>query len=1316
MMIRSFLRRLSCTFIFVVFFFHLFGLSPVRFQQITTEDGLSNNTILSIDQDHFGRIWFATYDGLTCFDGIGYHIFHHIPLQVGNTIPNCKAEQILVDSIGNVWALFENNELIRIEGNQGGCISYSHLQDGSNSSVELALDKDGMLLLISNETNFKYIPEKDDFIPYQLTDFKKRSELIADIQKKLEQIIPDVKVFSFYKSTKDHSLWISTLNYGIFEIPNGDYSKAINYQDSAKDTYCISCNEVYCIFVDRSGNVWAGTKDGGVNRSFVTGNSFRAYLHNNNSENTIPSGTIRAVYKEKNGKLWIGTYNKGIAVLNKDVYSYIKFSKEKQSDKWDWIRCIYQTSDGYIWVGTYAGLCRIHPETMEKKYFDPGLGKNSISKGRIYSITEDAKGNLFIGEWGSIDYFDRKENTFTRIDTISNLEGKNIRKLLLSMDGRLWIGTESSGVSVIDTSNFKLINHYQNNVGCLNSINSNSIFDIYEDKTGTIWVGSFGGLNSISNTGTINNFYVINKSLQSTLIYKIYEDEKENLWCSTAKGIVRIKKKTQQIRVYDKSDGCLIFEFSEGAGYQDCYGNLFFGGGNGLSYFHPDSIATISNVPTVLLESVLVNEISLAIPYLASGQDSSFQFSAWENDLSFDIKSIMINSSGKNKIAWKLIPFDEEFQLVDGSVSKPKYFHLASGEYKLLVKSANADDVWSDTKQVFSFEIAKPFWMEIYFFISLACFVGLCIIFVSRFRLIQIKQRNQHLEGVVLRRTQKIENQKQDLERTNKVLEDRNAKVLAQKDQILAQRDHLLEMHNKLEELNRLKQNFFTNISHDIRTPLSLIVAPLSEMLQNKNLPLELIPKLQCMQTNSTYILQLLNQVLDKKKLEVGGLQLIFTQGDIIRAFKSTVNSFTDQVKSNGLNLSFSSNKESYSSRYDYDKLQQILFNLLANAIKFTPFGGKVACRLSFNNDGFEFSVADTGIGIPSDRIQHIFDRYYQVGKSLQAENQGVGIGLSLVNDFVKLLKGAVCVESEEEQGSKFTVRLPFLCNGKTGNIYSVTDVEDRKVENIEDSSANVNSHSLNKELILLVEDNCDLREYLTDILSGKYRVVAVENGCDAMRYLKKNCSVSLILSDWMMPKMDGIELCKMVKKKGRYQTIPFILLTALSEINNQKEGYWAGIDEFVSKPFDPELLFVKISNLIKRNKQIRKAARVNEIIKPENKQVKTFDEKLIEKLKTLVEEQISNSAFGQSELAKGLGMSQMQLYRKLKDLLQMAPNEFIRTIRIKRAIQLLEKEGFTINEVSYMVGFNDPKYFSRCFTKELGTSPSKFRLSKLVP
>lgn len=839
-MIRSFLPKLICIVIFIIFSFHLYGLTPVQFQQITTEDGLSNNTILSIDQDHYGRIWFATYDGLTCFDGIRYHIFHHIPQQAGNTIPNCKAEQILVDSIGNVWALFENKELIRIEGDHVNCVSYNHLKSSNNSSIELALDEDGMLLLVGKEISFKYISEQNDFIPYQLTNFKKRSELITAIQVKLEQIIPDVKVCSFYKSGRNQNIWIATLNYGIFEIPNGNYSKAVNYQASGKGSYRISCNEVYCIFVDRSGNVWAGTKDGGVNRSFVTGNSFRAYQYNSNSVNTIPSGTIRAVYKEKNGKLWIGTYNKGIAVLDKDVYSYVNFFEDKQSDKWNWIRCIYQTTDGYIWVGTYGGLCRIHPVTMEKKYFDPGLGKNTISKGRIYSITEDAKGNLFIGQWGSIDYFDRNTHTFTRIDTISNLAGENIRKLLISTDGNLWVGTESSGVSVIDTSNFKLINHYQNDVSLSNSINSNSIFDIYEDKIGTIWIGSFGGLNSISKNGTINNFYEINKGLQSSLIYKIYEDEKDNLWCSTTKGIVRIKKKTRQTRIYDKSDGCLIYEFSEGAGCQDYYGNLFFGGGNGLSYFHPDSIATINNVPTVLLESVLVNEISLDIPHLPSNQDSSFQFSAWENDLSFKIKSIMMNSSAKNKIAWKLTPFDNEFQLADGSISKPNYFHLASGRYKLLVKSANAEGVWSNPKQVFSFEISRPFWMNIYFFISLACFVGLCILFVSRFRLVQIKLRNQHLEKIVLKRTQKIEKQKQDLE-------ERNAKVLAQRDQILAQRDHLFEMHHKLEELNRLKQNFYTNISHDIRTPLSLIIAPLSEILQNKNLPSELIPKLKCM-------------------------------------------------------------------------------------------------------------------------------------------------------------------------------------------------------------------------------------------------------------------------------------------------------------------------------------------------------------------------------------------------------------------------------------------------------------------------------------
>ncbi|WP_320017792.1 two-component regulator propeller domain-containing protein [Labilibaculum manganireducens] len=1299
-------RKLVVSLLLLIFVLPLTAQNSYRFQQVTVEDGLANNTIQNITEDKFGRIWFATYDGLSLFDGFEYKIVR--PFESGSeneTSVGC-ANIITVDSIGNIWVLLENSTLVRLINDNGESIFYKDLAVDKSSKNTIGLDSNGNIYYQSGNTYYSFDSIRSDFKRVQKIDIPQFFP-VEEITKQLKFLFPRVEIYSIYRSPKGNDIWILTLNKGIFYCKDGDVSHLINYGMSVPDPHKISSNEVYCIFEDRSGNIWIGTKNSGINVAFSKVDEFKTF-NVIGSDNPDLQTTIRAIYQEKNSKLWIGTYNNGIVIKQGEKIERIHLATQGKLDKWDWVRSIYQSKDQYIWVGTYVGICRIHPETKEIKYWPVGRNKNLPSLGRIYSIAEDQKGNLYLGEWGGLDYYDREKNQFICFDTLDELKNIHIRKLHLCTSGDLWIGTEAQGIFVLDTKTHRIKKHITKGDAENNSILSNSIFDIYEDSAGTIWVASFGGLNAIDGKWNVKEFAYLNKDLPSSLIYHVFEDAKHNLWCGSPKGIIHVNLQSEQVRVYDQKDIGNISEFAEGAAFKNQDGILFFGGYNNIVSFHPDSIHSSAEIPIPMLKSVCVNGESCAEFAYGKVCDSCFVFPFWKDKISFSLKGIQLSSPNKIKLAWILKSFDQNYQTFQGPVHEISYSDLPHGEYQLWIKTANADGIWSDEKKMFSFKIEKPFWLEFYFIVSLIFFLAICILTVVRIRFLQVRRKNKKLEDIVIKRTLKIENQKEKLQQVNQSLEEKNAKVSEQRDQILAQRDHLFEMHNRLEELNRLKQNFFTNISHDIRTPLTLIISPLSELLQNKNLSLEMRTKLQCMQTNSNYILQLIEQVLDKRKLEVGGLHLIFKQGDIVSIIKTVINSFMNQMESNLLKLTFLTSHESFYCRYDYDKLQQIVFNLLTNAIKFTPAGGQITCELILKTKGFEFSVTDTGIGIPSDRIKYIFDRYYQVGKSSQPENEGVGIGLSLVNDFVHLLKGRIQVESEEGSGSKFILFLPFHSAKGPEDINYALNQEVSPVE--KEFLANIDMDESRKELILLVEDNFDLREYLTEVLSEKYRVVTVANGSEALKYLKKDASVNLILSDWVMPEMDGIQLCQNLKKKGRYRGIPFVLLTALSEIENQKEAYYSGIDDFIPKPFQIELLFLKISNLLQRNKQIKVAANTDAVMKPENKMVETYDEKLFAKLKEMMEKEISNAKFGQTELAKEMGMSQMQLYRKLKEFTSMSPNEFIRSFRIKRSLQLLEREGITINEVSDMVGFNDPKYFSRCFAKQQGMTPSKYR------
>lgn len=1272
---------------------------PKQFKRFTTKDGLSSNTVLDIAQDHYGRIWFATYEGITCYDGFGFYTVKPRLIETNEILPAGETTKIQVDSLGNVWVLFDESGLIRIVGNRGECHRYEKSKGGINNNADIELNKDGVLILTTQNKSFTYDAKTDNFVDTGFQPKNYPKEETQKLRKYIEKKVPGVIIHAIYPNYSSTDYWVATLNKGIYRISKTNFSDFDHYSYDPSNNESLSSNEVYCLLIDKSGSVWVGTKDGGV--SLSQNNNLPIHNLTHDADSRFIDSPIRAVYLDKDSALWIGTYNKGIVRKKGNNYQYFTFSHNLGGNYWDWIRSIFQTSDGFIWVGSYNGICRIHPKSYEQTFFKTDTIRGPLQTGRSYSMVEDSIGNLFIAEWGALSYFDKIRQEIYRIDTLSELRDKKIRKLHLDKKRHLWVGTESSGIFILDAVSKKCIKRFTNNLEA-DKINSNSVFEISEDRLGNIWIGSFGGLNKVDTQGKVVDLEWANKKLPSSIIYKIFFDSKGNIWCSTPKGLVRIDESHKTLRLFDHNDGLEVSEYLEGAGFMDKHGTIFLGGVEGLCYFKPEEMPVNKRCPENLLESVLLNGES---QYIQSNTNSEiiYRYNHYENNLIFQLKSICVDSPNKSQIAWKLEPLDTDFTTNNKATAELIYKKLPPGDYRLIAKSANADGVWSEEKNMFSFSIRKPFWQQTYFLLAVLMSIIGFVYFIFKLRLSQIKRKNIQLESLVELRTQKIEKQKFELEQANSELETKNRKMIAQKDQILAQRDHLIEMHQKLEESNNLQQKFFMNISHDIRTPLSLIHGPLTEMLHRNDIPADIKPRVQMMQTQSGFLIQLLNQILDKKKLETGGMQLVYTHGDIVEVCSSIIDTFSVEAEKMNVQIAFIPSHKTYHLRFDFDKFRQIVFNLMANAVKFTPSQGAITCNLNIMPDGLEIKVTDTGIGIPSDRVKYIFNRYYQVGKSTASDNKGSGIGLSLVKDYTDLLQGNITVETQEGIGSCFTITLP---------IAEQTEIETTEPILSSETAAMVSTTATHekKESILLVEDNNELRGYLTDILTKHFQVVAVENGKEAIDYLRKNQTISVILSDWMMPVMDGIELCKKIKKKDRYKTIPFILLTALSETSNQREAYKCGVDDFITKPFDPEILYLKIALLLKRNSEIKNAAIIEDKIEPENKTVTTFNNKLFDQIKQAVEKELSNPDFGQAELALNLGMSQMQLYRKLKELAKMSPNEFIRSIRIKRAKQLLKNEELIINEIGYMSGFNDPKYFSRCFSKETGMSPKKYR------
>ncbi len=1297
--------RIFLICVYLIIQLPIFSQSQYIFKQLTTNDGLSNNTILDIYQDNTGCIWFATYDGLTIYDGKDFKVLRYDPLFGDKGLPKGQAKRIIADNNGYKWILFENNQLVRLVDKTGNCKIYN-IPSSSTIKYTMLKDKSGNLVIECDTCYYSYQKKTDRFIPLSQNsetyiDIKQTQILKSEISSEFTKNHSSVNLFDVYISDLHQEVVVSTTNAGVWIKRNKETGFFKNYRNfkSGKDN--IPTNEIYCSLIDREGNLWLGTKDAGV----VMGQRVESLTSENGlfweKNDAESNGTIRAIFKDEH-YLVLGTYNNGIEVYKNNKSRSYSF-KEPDGERWNWIRSLFKDSKGNIWIGSYAGLTKTNSEFSFMKRFVPGSNNTSIRHNRIYSIAENKNGFVYFGAWGGIDVFNPESNTFIEFDSLLNLPPLHVRKLMFDSKGFLWVGTESSGVYKLDVNNNSIVRHFIEEGEVDTKISSNSIFDICEDYKGNIYLGTFGGVNLISQTGKIDRLINVNNQIPTTLVYKLFWVNDGNLWFSTSKCLAKLSVAEQNVRIYDTNDGFPISDYTEGAGFQDQSGSLFFGGNNGVMGFNPEKIRTNRLLPVLYIHDFWVDNKEVQV----GNKDSVYTFTSSSENVDLELSGFMLNQPGKTKLAWKLIPYEKEFTVKNSQDAKLHYSDLPSGNYSLVVKASNADHIWSKPNQILSFSIPKPFWQETYFFILIFLFISATIIVIIRWRFNLIRKRNIHLEQIIEQRTEKINKQKQDLEQAFSELENKNEKLLAQRDKILSQHEHLLEMHAQMEELNVLKQKFFTNVSHDIRTPLTLISGPLTELMGDESLDCQHVDTLERMKYNVNYIVQLLDQVLDKKSLELGGLQKIMTQGDVVGVCKSVINSFKDQVTINKQNIEFLSSHGAYYMRFDYDKLQQIIYNIIANAVKFTDKGGTISCNLQIHDNDFELCISDTGIGISPDRLEFIFDRYYQINKSSN-ETKGNGIGLSMVSDFVKLLEGEIKVESEPGKGTLFF--LSFGIEKEKDDVLQLTEIQALKTK----SNVSVSDNIEEKNTVLIVEDNDQLRLYLKQLLDKKYKVITAQNGQVAQEILRKNKAFDLIISDWMMSLVDGITLCKYVKKKDSLNHIPFLILSALGQVENQKEGYLAGADDYISKPFEPEIFFLKIENLINRQKTVEQTAKVDALIQPEIKNEKTFDEKLVLKINEVLNENLSNTDFNQHVLAEKLGVSQMQLYRRVKGNLLQTPNELIRSARIKKAKSLLSSNSnYTINEVSYMSGFNDPKYFSRCFTKEYGMSPTEFKCTK---
>ncbi|HSH20556.1 MAG TPA: hybrid sensor histidine kinase/response regulator transcription factor, partial [Draconibacterium sp.] len=752
-----------------------------------------------------------------------------------------------------------------------------------------------------------------------------------------------------------------------------------------------------------------------------------------------------------------------------------------------------------------------------------------------------------------------------------------------------------------------------------------------------------------------------------------------NLWLSTNKGLSRFRPNDGTFQNYTVNDGLQSNEFNTGAYFRSKTGELFFGGINGLNYFYPENIKNNKNLPNVVLTKIKLGDKSITQKTHPEILNKSVELtdrivlSHKDDIVSFEFAALEFSAPEKNEYAYMLENLSDKWINTDG-IRTATFTHLPPGEYIFRVKASNNDGVWNENGLVVTI-VVKPPWRNTWLaYIVFALGIVLLIVLIRRYEMNRIRLKNQL----------KIE------------------KVSA----------------DSLRELDQLKSQFFANISHEFRTPLTLILGQL-ESVMSSDIDTKEKARLLVANRNSRRLLTLINQLLDLSKLEAGNMELNASQYNIVSFLKSLFYSFESMAATKKIELSFKSESENIPLFFDLDKMEKVFYNLVSNAIKYTNENGKVSVGIK-NIDSLyvEISVKDNGTGIPAKYLPNIFDRFYQVDDSSTRNYEGSGIGLALVKELVQLHKGIVTVKSTEGKGTVFYVRLPLsepeneYKEGQTSavnnDVLSDYFADNEVIEEEEINAGNSKPIKDNRDIVLIVEDNKDVRAYIREQLEKDYQVLEAENGEVGMVEALESIP-DLIVTDLMMPKVNGFQFCNAVRGNEKTSHIPIVMLTAKAAFDDKIEGLEIGVDDYITKPFSAKELTVRIRNLINQRRLLRERFKQATIIKPSEVTTMSVDQVFLEKIIKNIEANFENQDFTPESLANEVNMSVSQLNRKLNALVNQPAGQLMRSLRLQRAADLLKQRAGTVAEICYQLDFNDPAYFSRAFKKQFGCSPSDY-------
>ena len=1304
--------------------------SLYRFDNFSQEQGLSNNQVQSIFQDRDGWIWIGTSYGLNRFDGLHFKQYKMKHEDKANPTDGLIRD-IFQDKDGTIWVGVEKGGLYRlrngveefepviIKGLDG--ISVNSIRSDKNGSIWLGCDS-GLYRLLQSGNGLKatFVKFKNPLfavgqikkilIDYRgiiwvgtdkgLLTYNPLNRHLARVSAGAKSYLTD-EVWCLYADSY-RKIWVGTYNSGVYYVnadyksvsrftpyptqdrsqtvkaitqdKNGDYwfgtrAGLYSYSTSTKQyTYYGHENEeqtslgqssILSLFVDAKGDLWVGTR-GGVSYLIDEKKYFKHYSMSNSKADGLNDNEIYAIWPSSNDEIWLGTENGGINILNRKDGNFSAITKKNSGLKSDCIKWFMPDGHGNIWVSTYMGgisIVNANTKKVLKSYVATPGKAGGISDNRVWITFMDSRKRIWVGSYKGIDLYDPVSDSFiTRADIIGN---KQVNWIEEDQSEDIWFGSNDHLVIYTPSTGTKRI---------VNEV----VRDFHKLSDNTFMLATQGhGLAIFDKKKGVRRYLTESEGLANDFTYSIVDDGVGGLWVSTSNGLSRYDQVTHKFMNYYRVDGLQNNQFNYGAFAKTRSGELLFGGINGFNIFNPKQVKPNSYRPPVVITNISIFNEPLKIETedganykrICTTKEVTLRHS--QNMITFDYAALNYAKANKNRYSYKLEGLEDRW--VDArNVTSVTYSNLAPGTYKFRVKGSNSDGLWNENGAVLTVKIRPPFWGTIWFRgLMLLVFIAV-IILVIQFLTNRANLRNKL------------------------VFEKTKAK--------------------KLNEIDSMKQQFFTNVSHEIRTPLTLIIGPVEKMIENPSLNNGDRVMLEMVRNNAQLLMKLVNQILDFKKLETGKLQADYDKGDLVRFMESAVKPFQFMSEEKGVKLVVDFPERELAVWMDTDKLGKIVNNLLSNAFKFTDQGGEVRISLqltdsySFEDIGqracYEISVSDTGTGIPASSVSNVFNRFFQASNSKGVT--GTGIGLSIVKEFVKLLHGDVDVQSEMGQGTTFVVRLPILEDYEIEN--SDTRGDDLAMAKKEEQE----KVAASAKYLLVVDDNADMRTFIREHFKYEFTILEAENGKIgfdlAVKYIPE-----MVLSDVIMPVMDGQELCRKLKKDERTSHIPIVLLTAANSKESEMSGLIAGADDYITKPFDLSILNVKIDNLLLLRNKLREKLKTDILLQPTNISIASPDERFLRKAVEVVEKYMSEPDLDIELFSSEVGVSRMQLYRKLEALTSMTVKEFIRDIRLRRAAQLLEQDKITISEVVYAVGFRDLAHFRKCFKDVYGMSPSSY-------